>query len=61
MSKVAGQRNGRARLEETDIPVIRALRADGMSPQEIADKFGVAQTTSSAIANRKRWRHVEEV
>jgi uncharacterized protein YjcR len=59
-SAVQGERNGRCRLEQDDIPIIRALHADGMTQREIAEKFQVAKSTISAIITRRKWRHVEE-
>ena len=54
-----GERNGRALLEESDIPVILSLWFDHhMLQRDIAAKFNVAQRTISAVVCRKTWRHV---
>lgn len=52
-----GSRNGRAKLTETDIPAVIALRQDGLSQQKIADQFGVDQTTISRVLLGTGWRH----
>jgi hypothetical protein len=48
-----------AKLTEADIPVIFALRAEGLSQQAIADRLGVSQTVISAILRGKTWSHVQ--
>lgn len=53
-----GAKNGRAKLTETDIPVIRRRYADGESQRAIAKDYGVSQMTISYIVNRKTWKHV---
>jgi hypothetical protein len=50
-----GQSNGRSRLSEADICSIR------QSPKlqcDLADHYGVAQTTISAIKRGETWRHI---
>jgi len=58
-SAVQGERKGRCRLEQDDIPIIRALHADGMTQREIAEKFQVDKSTIRAIITRRKWRHVD--
>jgi hypothetical protein len=53
-----GSSNGRAKLTEKDIPIIRRLLAEGKPQREIAKDFGVAQPQIKNIANGTRWRHV---
>lgn len=50
-----GSKNGRAKINEADIPLIFELRASGMSQQKIADRFGIDQTSISRILLRKNW------
>lgn len=50
-----GELNHSARLRFADIPNIRA---DGRHQQTIADEYGVARSTISAIKRRAIWRHV---
>lgn len=52
-----GAEAGRARLSESDVRSIRSLSAT-RSQQSIADEFGVAQTTVSAIVRGLIWRHL---
>ena len=51
-----GAKNGRAKLAETDIPRIWALRAEGRSQQAIADLLGVSQTSVSRVLLRQTWK-----
>lgn len=44
-----GERNGRAKLSDADMPTIFAMRAQGLSQQKIADHFGVNQTNISRV------------
>jgi hypothetical protein len=44
-----GEKNGRAKLKQADIPEIFSLRERGWSQQEIADIFGVNQTNISRV------------
>lgn len=44
-----GERNGRAKIKQSDIPTILSLRSEGWSQQRIADKIGVHQTNVSRI------------
>lgn len=48
-----------ARLTESDIPAIFALREQGKTVREIGRGFGVSGGTISAVLNRKTWKHVE--
>lgn len=45
----SGERNGRAKLSDADIPEIFRLRALGFSQQKIADAVGIHQTNISRI------------
>lgn len=53
-----GSRNGQAKLDEKDIPVIFAMRNSGLLLREIAYVFNVSESRISMILNRKVWRHV---
>lgn len=49
-----GERHGMSKLTETDVIEIRSLR--GHIPQrEIAERFGIHQSTVSGILHRKAW------
>lgn len=50
-----GTKNGRAKLNETAIAEIRALRSEGWTQQKIANKFGVCSATISNVLLGKFW------
>jgi hypothetical protein len=53
-----GEQVHASKLSESQVVEIRALLADGLTQQVIADRYGVAQATISWIKLRKTWRHV---
>lgn len=53
-----GSRNGRARLSEHDIPVIRKRLATGEDMKRIAEAYNVNHATIWQIAKGRTWRHV---
>lgn len=52
---VRGEQNGIAKLRETDIPLIRSLRNDGMIIREIAQVFGVSFEAIRKVLTGKSW------
>ncbi len=56
--KVFGKQNGRSKLKEDDIRLIRQLRSDGVTCRELGDWFGVSGALVSGIATGKRWQQV---
>ena len=54
-----GELNGRAKLTEDDVRLMRRLVADGMSGKLAAEKFDVSCPLVSLIVARKRWAHVQ--
>ena len=54
----SGTRNHNAKLDPDRVREIRRLRATGLSQQELADRFGVAQPVVSQLLRGKTWRHV---
>jgi hypothetical protein len=52
-----GERNGRAKLRDADIPKIFEARAQGLSQQKIGDMFGIDQTSVSRILLRKSFKN----
>ncbi len=44
-----------SKLQESDIPQIKRLKAEGLSQAEIAAQFGVSQVTISKILAGKTW------
>ena len=55
---VVGSRVHTAKLDESDIPLIRQLHAEGMSTRKLAAKFEVSQRAILQIVNYISWRHV---
>jgi len=54
-----GSRNGHSKLDETMVREIKArLAAGSMLHREIAEQFGVAKTTVTAISTGQNWSHV---
>lgn len=53
-----GSRHQKAKLTESDIPLIKAMRRNGMLHREIADAVGVHKTTVTHILRGDIWRHV---
>lgn len=61
-SEEARLRRKRARkLTAEDVRMIRALYAQGMTQRELAERFGVGQTTISAVVRGASWAHLEGV
>lgn len=54
-----GSQQGRAKLVEADIPVIRALLAT-MSQDAIGKRYGVSQAVISGIKRKVLWAHVPD-
>lgn len=52
-----GIRHPLARLTEQDVSEIITLRDSGLKLQDIADRYGVSDSTISAIIHSKRWAH----
>ena len=62
-----GSDHPQAKLEESDIPMIRELlaqrdwhrqQADALTLKAIAEKFGVHEATIRRIQSRRNWVHV---
>lgn len=56
--RAIGSKNGQAKLTESDIPLIRALLAEGLPHRVIAEKFGVHPGRISHIKLGISWCHV---
>lgn len=60
-SGTQGDRHGRRKLREADIPIVRAMLAEGMPRQDIADHFGLQSIRSIADIERgKLWVHIPD-
>lgn len=53
-----GEKNGNARITETDVLAIRAARANGVSIKSLAEQYGMHYQHMFRIVHRKRWSHV---
>ena len=53
-----GSRNGRARLTEDRVRVIRRMRSEGMCPTAISQALAVPVPTVKNVTSRRSWRHV---
>ena len=58
-SQVRGERQHLAKLKESDIPKIFALREGGLKHYEIAAFFGVTKHTIQSVLAGDTWRHVK--
>lgn len=53
-----GEANGFAKLTESDVRVIRQMRADGALLPAIAIRFDISKSTVFDICQRRLWRHI---
>jgi hypothetical protein len=58
--KLKGEAHGCAKLTADQVREIRRLRAEGLTQQAIADRFGIGQPLVSRIVNGKCWAHLQE-
>jgi len=54
-----GSKNPKAKLTETDIPVIRAKLNNGFTRKHVAKEYGLTPEAIGNIARGDAWRHVE--
>lgn len=54
----APSRPGGTRLTEDDVRTIRKDRAEGVSPDVLATRYGLTKANIYAIVSRKSWKHV---
>lgn len=57
-ARPAGEANPMARLAADDVVAIRLAYAAGERQHVLAERYGVAITTISAIVTRKNWAHI---
>lgn len=55
---IRGSKNGNARLTDEKVVELRALHGEGWTQRELAERFGMDQTTISDVARRKTWKHI---
>lgn len=53
-----GESNPKAVLTAEDVTEVKRLRSQGLLQREIADQYGVARTTISAVLNGYNWKHL---
>lgn len=54
-----GEKNGSAKLQESDVVEIRHLRSIGVKSAEVAVMFGVSRATVSFAATGRTWKHLQ--
>jgi hypothetical protein len=54
-----GERNGSAKLTESDVRAIRTAYANGEPKERLAEQYAVDPSNIIHIVLRKTWRHVE--
>jgi HNH endonuclease len=57
-SNTVGEHNGRARLTEEKVRLIRRLSSEGYRTCDLARKFGMSWTATSEVISRESWSHV---
>lgn len=55
-----GTANGRCRLSEEDVRLIRAASASGARTRAIAKQFGIGRTQVQRIVARQSWTHIDD-
>jgi len=55
---IKGKKNANARLCENQIIEIRKMYKNGATQKIIGEKFGVTQSTISALLRKKTWKHI---
>jgi hypothetical protein len=55
---VLGSHNPKAKLTESDVPLIRCLRMAGMKRREVAEKFEVSVDAIAKIDQGVTWVHI---
>ncbi|MCW0032043.1 HNH endonuclease [Burkholderia pseudomallei] len=58
---VRGEAVHTAKLRESDIPLIRAAMAKGLSQRAVAAAFGVSKHAIYLIGSGKTWKHVGDI
>ena len=53
-----GEENNKTKLKESDVILIRSLKKEGKSFDELAQKFSIKKVTVRQIIHRKTWKHI---
>ena len=59
MNRARGERHGRAKLTAARVRAIRAAYKRGATTRELAEDYGVCQTSICQVLLRKTWRHIQ--
>jgi len=59
LTALRGSSNPKAKLCERDIPIIRAMKAEGKTFREISEKFGTSLEAIKNVVYGKAWGHVQ--
>lgn len=54
-----GEINGKSKLNDSAVRLIRRMRQDGYKLREIADTIGISVPVVSAVATGRTWKHVK--
>jgi hypothetical protein len=54
-----GERMGLAKLKDTDVVLMRSLRASGHTINDLAARFNVSEGTVRPALSGKTWSHVK--
>lgn len=58
-TSTVGTQNGRAKLSEVDVQIIRSLDPVKFRPSDLARQYDVTPQLITQVRNRKVWRHVQ--
>jgi hypothetical protein len=54
-----GTRNGRSKITEVEVGLIRQRVASGLSTSQVGVEFDLSQSHVSAIINRRKWKYLQ--
>ena len=57
-SRVEGSHNPQAKIQEADVPIIRALAQAGCTHKSLSLRYGVSRSAVSMIIERRTWTHI---
>lgn len=58
LSNYSGSKNGRSKLNESDVIQIKQLLSQGIKNKEIADKFSISKSVICDIKHKRKWSHI---
>lgn len=54
-----GEKNGRAKIKETDVIEIRKLYAKGVTVRELMDMYPLSKNAMNSVVKRITWKHLD--